>query len=822
MAITPLPTAPSRSDPPDVFSSRSDAWVAALPPWTDEVNALAVDVDADATSASSSAASASSDASDAAASAASALAAPGTNATSTNSVTIGLGSKAFTVETGKDFVIGMIMIAVDDAAPTTNTMTGGVTSYNPGTGALVLDIVDITGSGTISAWTISISGRAGLDGGSNIVLDTTPQFGGPVDGQDFEVSKINLKDYGELTNAIGSIGGGTQDIDLTLGNSVSATVDTSTTTFTFSNPTETGKTCTLTLTLVNGGSQTVIWPTSVAWPSEVPTLTTDGVDILIFVTIDGGVIWRNLSVLSFPAGPGFDLSTLSAVQVTKSVTTEDTAPTGIAFNNDGSKVFMVGQNNDSIYEYNLTALFDLSTISAVQVTKSVTSEDTSPQGIAFNNTGSKIFMVGDTNDSIYEYNLTTPFDLSTLSTVQVTKSITSEDTIPQGIVFNDTGSKIFMVGNANDSVYEYNLTTPYDLSTLSAVQVTKSVASEDITPAGIAFNKTGNKLFMVGGDNDSIYEYDLTTSFDLSTLSAVQVTKSVTTEDTFPKGIAFKNDGSKIFMIGSANDSIYEYDLIFIGYDLNNLSTVQVTKSVATEDTAPTGIAFNNDGSKVFMTGFGNASIYEYNLTTPYDLSTLSAVQVTKSVTSEDVNPFGIVFNDTGSKIFMVGNANASIYEYNLSTPYDLSTLSAVQVTKSVTSEDVAPRGIAFNDTGSKIFMVGIGNDSIYEYNLSIPYDLSTLSAVQVTKSVTSEDAGPSGIAFNDTGSKIFMVGVGNDSIYEYNLSTPYDLSTLSAVQVTKSVTTEDTTPQGIVFNDTGSKIFMVGQDNDSIHEYNL
>ena len=101
-----------------------------------------------------------------------------------------------------------------------------------------------------------------------------------------------IKDYGETVNAIGSTGGGTQDIDLTLGNVVSATVDTSETTFTFSNPSATGTACSFTLFLTNGGSQTVNWPASVDWAgATAPTLTAAGVDILTFTTIDGGTIW---------------------------------------------------------------------------------------------------------------------------------------------------------------------------------------------------------------------------------------------------------------------------------------------------------------------------------------------------------------------------------------------------------------------------------------------------------------------------------------------------------------------------------------------------
>ena len=102
-----------------------------------------------------------------------------------------------------------------------------------------------------------------------------------------------IKDYGETVNIIGSIGGGTQDIDLTLGNVVTATVDTSTTTFTFSNPTASSNACSFTLLLTNGGSQTVNWPTSVNWNGgNAPGLTASGLDALTFVTVNGGTDWQ--------------------------------------------------------------------------------------------------------------------------------------------------------------------------------------------------------------------------------------------------------------------------------------------------------------------------------------------------------------------------------------------------------------------------------------------------------------------------------------------------------------------------------------------------
>lgn len=109
-------------------------------------------------------------------------------------------------------------------------------------------------------------------------------------GADQTVSRVNLKDYGEITNAIGNATGA-KTIDLTLGNSVTATT-TGATTWTFSNPTASDELCSFSIKLVNGGSATQTWPTSVDWPAATaPTLTTSGTDVLVFTTCDGGTTW---------------------------------------------------------------------------------------------------------------------------------------------------------------------------------------------------------------------------------------------------------------------------------------------------------------------------------------------------------------------------------------------------------------------------------------------------------------------------------------------------------------------------------------------------
>ena len=158
---------------------------------------------------------------------------------------------------------------------TASTTDGDVTIQGNGTGTVAI------GDNTAITGTLTASGIQTL--------------AAAIAGADNQVGRVNLIDYGEVTNAIGSTGGGTQDIDLTLGNNVVATVDTSANTFTFSNPTASDELCGFTLFLTNGGSQTVNWPSAVDWAGgTAPTLTTSGLDILVFITTDGGTIWHGM------------------------------------------------------------------------------------------------------------------------------------------------------------------------------------------------------------------------------------------------------------------------------------------------------------------------------------------------------------------------------------------------------------------------------------------------------------------------------------------------------------------------------------------------
>lgn len=200
--ITSLPTAPNSGQDTDTFNTNADAMIGALDPMVTEENAFGTEVNAVVTATNIVSAEVEVNAAIASSSASSAIALDSTNATSSTSATIGTGSKSFSIQTGKNFVAGMHITIVDDANPSTNTMDGRITSYSSGTGALVVNVTSTSGSGTISAWTITISGQSGT---SNIELDTSPTLGGNLDVGVSSIVSTSNRDISLDPNGTGEV-----------------------------------------------------------------------------------------------------------------------------------------------------------------------------------------------------------------------------------------------------------------------------------------------------------------------------------------------------------------------------------------------------------------------------------------------------------------------------------------------------------------------------------------------------------------------------------------------------------------------------------------
>jgi len=258
------------------------------------------------------------------------------------------------------------------------------------------------------------------------------------------------------------------------------------------------------------------------------------------------------------------------------------------------------------------------------------------------------------------------WDILAASYLQV-KSVSAQDTWPISVFFKPDGTKMYMVGSTGDEIDEYNLSTPWNISTAVFLQV-KAVGSWDTGPSGISFKPDGTKMYFVGNTGAEVDEFNLSTPWSVSTASFVQV-KSVSAQDGTPTGLFFKPDGTKMYVVGGTGDEIDEYNLS-TPWNISTAVFLQV-KSVSAQDTAPKSLFFKPDGTKMYITGFNGAEVDEFNLSTPWSVSTASFVQA-RTVSLQDTGPRGLFFKPDGTKMYITGDVGVGVYEYDLNNARNL------------------------------------------------------------------------------------------------------------------------------------------------------
>ena len=286
-------------------------------------------------------------------------------------------------------------------------------------------------------------------------------------------------------------------------------------------------------------------------------------------------------------------------------------------------------------------------------------------------------------------------------------------------------------------------------------------------PLGIAWNNDGSKLFISGSDGfnhssdheDAILEYSCLTDYDVSTCTYVRelplnnshsgANGPVNIKRVY--ALEFNDTGTKLYVGSGANNTgdsngpnrkIYEITLD----DAFNMSggTLTNTLDVSSEDSIPTDISFNDDGSKLFVNGFQGNTVIVYPLDTDYSLAASSVGTPAEfDLPSQTPKNKDIIFNNDGTKMYIssADSSNDHISVYSVPTAFDLSAGFSHLGDFSVQSQNSQPWGIEFNDVGTKLFMVGFASEQyVYEYSLSTAFDLGFTDPI-LSSSVPADNA---------------------------------------------------------------------------------
>ena len=306
----------------------------------------------------------------------------------------------------------------------------------------------------------------------------------------------------------------------------------------------------------------------------------------------------------------------------------------------------------------------------------------------------------------------------------VTVSGSSSGTVA-GIEFNNDGTKMFTAyaqptGEWGDPhfIQEYNLSTPYDISTRvytgdgERCELTGTAIANQYQVYDLEFSSDGMKFFTLQRkvsndiDSDSVYGFDLTSPYDVSTCAFA---KSEVDLDT----TALTNGSNAGDYFGNNRD--------------HRVQSLEI----------------NDDGTKLFLTFMDAANadvgarLYEYNLSTPYDVSTLSIVTTAgielPPTINGATNPSGMRFSANGKRIFIISHNdnNAAIVQISLSKAYDTSSFTidgGLNLKTGLSPGNDEPRGVAFSASGLKLYIGSDADqnsfDQIMEYDLVCPFTI--------------------------------------------------------------------------------------------------
>lgn len=234
------------------------------------------------------------------------------------------------------------------------------------------------------------------------------------------------------------------------------------------------------------------------------------------------------------------------------------------------------------------------------------------------------------------------------------------------------------------------------------------------------------------------------------------------------------------------------------------------------------GIAVRNSGANIYITCNDTSKVYGGELSTPYDLSTATNFVSGGCVFSgQGTTGVGVELNPTGTAMYVMCQSNRIIFQYTLSTAWDETDEAYASKSLDCSSQVAAASSFCFGNSGAIILAACPSNDAIYQYVLTTPYDLSTGSYDSKTLDVSAQVEGASGVCISLDGKTLIVGDQVTDHLYEYALATAFDIST--GVYTGRSF---DLTALADFFNfgldPTGRYLYVVTGAEDSAHQYNL
>lgn len=334
--------------------------------------------------------------------------------------------------------------------------------------------------------------------------------------------------------------------------------------------------------------------------------------------------------------------------------------------------------------------------------------------------------------------------------------------------------------------------------------------ARDIATGGIDNSITASKLDVSGNgtagqllksDGDGSFTWvDSPEPFQATTVSGTTHTLDLSSANYFNGGTTTGDTTLAFSNVPTAKT--WSYDITIGGTvtvdSIINYQNNRKTFDPTSQSSASDGVFVKpDDGTKMYVCGAGstNSKVYQYSLSTAYDISTATydSVFYDFSGTVSNVISFGI--SDNGSYFYVMSGATSGlIYQFTLSTPWDISTASFTR-SASPSSASNGRRSFTWSPDGTTMLLLDIDTSTnvgrFRTYTPSTAWDVSTLGSPTSSIALTSFSLPnyvngdfTAGICFNNDGTEVYMThytgGTPDYYIKRFTLSTAYDFNTAS------------------------------------------
>ena len=189
----------------------------------------------------------------------------------------------------------------------------------------------------------------------------------------------------------------------------------------------------------------------------------------------------------------------------------------------------------------------------------------SARSLVLNEDGTKLYLLGSyvsgttTVNSVRQYSLSTPWDISTAAFVASGPTLGSTVISYQGLYIRNNGIDVFISTNQATIRHE-KMSTPWDISTSKLVDTFGIPVHTNST--GLYFDPSGKTLFSVSSTQDSVIQCRLHNAWDLSSISASggEFNLELIGERT-PTDITFSQDGTKFYICGTSLNKVIQFDV---------------------------------------------------------------------------------------------------------------------------------------------------------------------------------------------------------------------------------------------------------------------